>query len=64
MSFGQYEIGDVYIKEITDNLELVYASPEFIEQYPKLAFKFQMKDKLKKQGINEEWMSNHLEIIT
>tara|TARA_R110002124_G_scaffold228922_1_gene394228 strand:+ start:88 stop:438 length:351 start_codon:yes stop_codon:yes gene_type:complete len=64
MSFGQYEIGDTYIKEITDNLELVYASPEFIKQYPELSFKFQMKDKLKKQGINEEWMSNHLEIIT
>jgi len=64
MSYGAYEYGDAYIKEITDNLELVYASPEFIKQYPKLAFNFQVKDKLKKQGLNEEWMSNHLEIVT
>ena len=63
-SFGSYEYGDVYIKELTDNSELVYASPEFIKQYPKIAFKFQVKDKLKKQGINEEWMSDHLEIVT
>ena len=63
-TYGSYEYGDVYIKELTDNLELVYASPEFIKQYPKLAFKFQVKDKLKKQGLNEEWMANHLEIVT
>jgi hypothetical protein len=64
MSYGTYEYGDVYIKELTDNLELVYASPEFIKQYPELSFKFQVKDKLKKQGLNEKWMADHLEIIT
>ena len=63
-TYGSYEYGDVYIKELTDNFELVYASPEFIKQYPKLAFNFQVKDKLKKQGLNEEWMNNHLEIVT
>jgi len=64
LTYGDYEFGDSYITESTDNLELVYASPEFIKQYPKLAFKFQVKDKLKKQGLNEEWMADHLEIIT
>ena len=64
LTYGAYEYGDAYIKEITDNLELVYASPEFIKQYPKLAFNFQVKDKLKKQGLNEEWMADHLEIVT
>ena len=64
MTYGQYEYGDVYIKELTDNFELVYASPEFIKQYPNLSFKFQVKDKLKKQGLNEKWMADHLEIIT
>ena len=63
MTHGRYEEGDEYIKEITDNLELVYASPEFIEQYPKLTFKYQVKEKLKKDGLNEEWMNNYLEII-
>lgn len=63
MTHGQYEYGDNYIKEITDNLELVYASPEFIKQYPELSFKFQVKEKLKKDGLNEEWMRDHLEII-
>ena len=63
MTFGSYEYGDMYIKEITDNLELVYASPEFIKQYPELTFKFQVKEKLKKDGLNEEWMNDHLEII-
>jgi hypothetical protein len=63
MTHGRYEEGDEYIKEITDNLELVYASPEFIEQYPKIAFDFQVKEKLAKEGISKDWMKDHLEII-
>ena len=63
MSHGQYEYGDVYIKEITDNLELVFASPEFIKQYPKIAFQFKVKEKLAKDGISKDWMKDHLEII-
>lgn len=63
-TYGSYEYGDTYIKEITDNLELVFASPEFIKQYPKIAFDFQVKNKLEKEGVNKDWMKDHLEIIS
>tara|TARA_R100000664_G_scaffold15052_1_gene23449 strand:- start:59 stop:343 length:285 start_codon:yes stop_codon:yes gene_type:complete len=34
MTFGSWEYGDSYRKEITDNFRLTYASPEFSEAYP------------------------------
>ena len=34
MTFGSWEYGDNYRKEITDNFRLTYASPEFSKAYP------------------------------
>ena len=31
MTYGSWEFGDIYRKEVTDNFRLTYASPEFIE---------------------------------
>jgi hypothetical protein len=33
MTYGSWEYGDTYRKEVTDNFRLTYASPEFIEAY-------------------------------
>tara|TARA_R100000781_G_C4030390_1_gene110394 strand:- start:59 stop:367 length:309 start_codon:yes stop_codon:yes gene_type:complete len=34
MTFGLWEYGDNYKKDITDNYSLTYASPEFSKAYP------------------------------
>ena len=33
MTYGSWEYGDTYRKEVTDNFKLTFASPEFIEAY-------------------------------
>ena len=33
MTYGSWEYGDTYRKDVTDNFRLTYASPEFIEAY-------------------------------
>jgi len=33
MTFGSWEYGDTYRREVTDNFQLTYASDEFIEAY-------------------------------
>ena len=34
MTYGSWEYGDTYRKEVTDNFRLTYASPDFAEAYP------------------------------
>ena len=33
MTYGSWEYGDTYRKEVIDNFQITYASPEFIEAY-------------------------------
>ena len=34
MTFGSWEYGDTYRREVIENFSLTYASPEFTEAYP------------------------------
>ena len=36
MTYGSWEYGDTYRREVIENFSLTYASPEFIEAYPEI----------------------------
>ena len=36
MTFGSWEYGDTYRREVIENFSLTYASPEFTEAYPEI----------------------------
>ena len=36
MTYGSWEYGDTYRREVIENFSLTYASPEFTEAYPEI----------------------------